>query len=113
MSFLGNKKAPAGTASRSRELLRKWRPQYIYIYIYYIYIYRCCQKHEGKHEIPSELILYGLKWKSVFLEKWQGFDVKMLQNCQISVKTFGLEDQYAIIFSLALWAEEPPEVHFF
>ena len=30
--------------------------------------------------VPLELILYGLKWKSVFLEKWQGFDVKMHQH---------------------------------
>ena len=37
----------------------------------------------------------------------------MHQNRQKSVKTFELEDQYAIMFSLALWAEEPPEVHFF
>ena len=29
------------------------------------------------------------------------------------MNTFELEDQYAIIFSLALWAEEPPEVDFF
>ena len=70
-------------------------------------------KNKGKHEIPSELILYGLKWKSAFLEKWQGFDVKMYQNRQNSVKTFGLEDQYAIIFSLALWPQEPHEIVFF
>ena len=44
---------------------------------------------------------------------WQGFDVKMHQNRQKSVKISKLEDQYGIIFSLALWAEEPPEVHFF
>ena len=37
----------------------------------------------------------------------------MHQNGQISMKTFGLEDQYAIIFGLALWAEEPPEIIFF
>ena len=37
----------------------------------------------------------------------------MHQNRQKSVKTSKLEDQYAIIFSLALWAEEPPEVDFF
>ena len=70
-------------------------------------------KNDTKHEIPLELILYGLKWKSVFLEKLQGFDVKMHQNRQNSVKTSELEDQYAIIFSLALWAEEPPEIIFF
>ena len=28
------------------------------------------------------------------------------------MKTSELEAQYAIIFGLALWAEEPPEVHF-
>ena len=58
---------------------------YIHIYIYYKYMYiyiyiGFVKTHEGKHEIPSELILYGLKWKSAFLEKWQGFDVKMHQN---------------------------------
>ena len=37
----------------------------------------------------------------------------MHQNCQIPLKTFELEDQYAIIFGLALWAEEPHEIHFF
>ena len=37
----------------------------------------------------------------------------MHQCRQVSVKTFELEDQYAIIFSLALWPEEPPEMHFF
>ena len=37
----------------------------------------------------------------------------MHQNRQQSVKTSELEDQDAIIFSLALWAEEPPEVDFF
>ena len=70
-------------------------------------------KKIGKHEIPSELILYGLKWKTCFLEKWQGIDVKMYQNCQTSVKTSELEDQYAVIFGLALWPEEPHEIHFF
>ena len=48
-----------------------------------------------------------------FLEKWQGFDVKMHQNRQKSVKTSELEDQYAIIFGLSLWAEEPHEINFF
>ena len=37
----------------------------------------------------------------------------MYQNGQISMKTFELEDQYAIIFSLALWPQEPHEIHFF
>ena len=36
----------------------------------------------------------------------------MHQNRQTPVKTFELEDRYAIIFGLALWAEEPPEVDF-
>ena len=64
-------------------------------------------------QIPSELILYGLKWKTVFWQKWQGIDVKMHQNRQKSVKTSELEDQYAIIFSLAPWSEEPREIDFF
>ena len=68
---------------------------------------------KGKHEIPSKLILYGLKWESAFLEKWQEIDVKMHQNCQKSVKTSELEDRYAVIFSLALWPEEPREIDFF
>ena len=84
-----------------------------YIYIYIIYIYRFRPKNEGKYEIPSELILYGLKWKSCFLEKWQGFDVKIHKNRQISMKTSELEDQYAIVFSLALWPQEPHEIHVF
>ena len=37
----------------------------------------------------------------------------MHQHCQNSVKTSELEDQYAIIFGLALWPQEPHEVHFF
>ena len=37
----------------------------------------------------------------------------MHQHCQNPVKTFELDAQYAIIFGLALWAEEPPEVMFF
>ena len=37
----------------------------------------------------------------------------MHQNCQNPVKTSKLEDQYAIIFGLALWPQEPCEVHFF
>ena len=37
----------------------------------------------------------------------------MRQNCQNPLKTFELEDQYAIIFGLALWAEEAYEVNFF
>ena len=37
----------------------------------------------------------------------------MYQNGQKSMKTSKLEDQYVIIFSLALWLEEPCEVHFF
>ena len=62
-------------------------------------------------QIPLEVILYGLKWKSAFLEKWQGFDVKMHQHCQKSVKkTSELEDQHAIIFSLALWPERRHEI---
>ena len=64
-------------------------------------------------QIPLELILYGLKWKSAFLETLQEFDIKMRQNCQKSVKTSELEDQYAIIFSLAPWSEEPREIDFF
>ena len=71
------------------------------------------QKCEAKLQIPLEVILYGLKWKSAFLEKWQGFDVKMHQNHQKSVKTSELEDRYAVIFSLALWPEEPREIDFF
>ena len=64
-------------------------------------------------QIPSELILYGLKWKTGFWQKWQGIDVKMHQNRQKSVKTSELEDQYAVIFSLAPWSEEPREIDFF
>ena len=37
----------------------------------------------------------------------------MHQNAQNPMKTFELEAQYAIIFGLALWAEEPHEIHFF
>ena len=37
----------------------------------------------------------------------------MHQNRQNSVKTSELEDQYAIIFGLALWPQEPREIHFF
>ena len=47
------------------------------------------------------------------IANWQGFDVKMHQNRQNSVKTFELEDQYAVIFSLSLWSEEPREIDFF
>ena len=36
----------------------------------------------------------------------------MHQNCQNPVKTFELEDQDAIIFGLALWLQEPHEIHF-
>ena len=64
-------------------------------------------------QIPSELILYGLKWKTGFWQKWQGIDVKMHQNRQKSVKTFELEDKYAVILGLALWPEEPREIDFF
>ena len=65
-----------------------------------------------KLQIPLEVILYGLKWKSAFLKKWQGFNVKMHQNRQKTVKTSELEDRYAIIFSLAPWSEEPREIDF-
>ena len=71
------------------------------------------QKCMEKLQIPLEVILYGLKWKSAFLEKWQGFYVNMYQNRQKSVKTSELEDRYAVIFSLALWSEEPREIDFF
>ena len=71
------------------------------------------QKCEAKLQIPLEVILYGLKWKSAFLEKLQEFDVKMHQNCQKSVKTSELEDRYAVMFSLALWPEEPREIDSF
>ena len=37
----------------------------------------------------------------------------MYQNRQESVKTSELEDQYAIISSLAPWSEEPREIDFF
>ena len=37
----------------------------------------------------------------------------MNQNRQKKVKTFELEDQYAIVFGLALWPQEPHEIHFF
>ena len=55
----------------------------------------------------------ALNVTGVFSEKLQGFDVKIDQNCQNPVKTSKLEDQYAIIFGLALWPQEPCEVHFF
>ena len=71
------------------------------------------KKTEEKDQIPLEAILYGLKWKSAFLEKWPGFDVKMHQNRQKTVQTSELEDQYAVIFSLAVWPEEPQEIDFF
>ena len=64
-------------------------------------------------QIPLELILHGLKRKTVFCQKWQGIDVKMHQNRQKSVKTSELEDRYAIMFSLAPWSEEPREIDFF
>ena len=67
----------------------------------------------GKLQIPLEVILYGLKWKSAFLEKWQGFDVNMYQHCQKTVKTSELEDQDAVIFGLVLCPEEPREIDFF
>ena len=38
---------------------------------------------------------------------------KMHQNYQKTVQTSELEDQYAVIFSLALWPEEPREIDFF
>ena len=66
-----------------------------------------------KLQIPLQVILYGLKWKSAFSEKWQGFNVKVHQNPQKSVKTSDLEDRYAVIFSLALWPEELREIDFF
>ena len=71
------------------------------------------QTCKEKLQIPLDVILYCLKWKSAFLEKWQGFDIKMHQNGQQSVKTSELEDRYAVIFSLALWSEEPREMDFF
>ena len=37
----------------------------------------------------------------------------MHQNRKKTIKTFELEDQYAIIFSLAPWSEEPREIDFF
>ena len=54
-----------------------------------------------------------LNMEKCFFKKWQGFDVKMHQNRQKSVKTSELEDRYAVIFSLALWPEEPQEIDFF
>ena len=48
-----------------------------------------------------------------YLEKMQGIDVKMNQKRQKTIKTSELEDQDAIIFSLALWPEEPREIVFF
>ena len=60
-----------------------------------------------------EAILYGLKWKSAFLEKLPGFDVKMHQNHQTTIQTSELEDQDAVIFSLAVWPGEPQEIDFF
>ena len=49
----------------------------------------------------------------MFSEKWQGFYVKMHQEGKNTVKTSELEDQYVIIFGLALWPQEPHEIHFF
>ena len=64
-------------------------------------------------EIPLEVILYGLKWKSAVLEKWPGFDVKMHQNRRKTVQTLELEDQDAVILGLVVWPEEPREIRFF
>ena len=64
-------------------------------------------------KVPLEPILYGLTWIDTFLEKWRGFDVKMHQIHQKTVQTSELEDQYAVIFSLSLWSEEPREIDFF
>ena len=89
-------------------VLEFWRPREhcLEAQIYY-------QTYEEKMQTPLELILYGLKWRSVFLDKWLGFDAKMYQNRQKTVKTSELEDRYAVIFSLALWPEEPREIDFF
>ena len=54
-----------------------------------------------------------LRVEKCFFSKHIEVDVKMHQNRQISVKASELEDQYAIIFSLALWPQEPHEIHFF
>ena len=37
----------------------------------------------------------------------------MHKHCQNPMKTSELEDQYAVIFSLAVWPEEPREIDFF
>ena len=71
------------------------------------------QKCVEKLQVPLDVILDGSKWKSGFLEKWQGINGQMYQNRQKSVKTSELEDRYAVIFSLALWPEEPREINFF
>ena len=71
------------------------------------------QKCVEKLQVPLDVILDGSKWKSGFLEKWQGINGQMHQNRQKSVKTSELEDRYAVIFSLALWPEEPREIDFF
>ena len=70
-------------------------------------------KTEGKTADSFVTNIIWLKMEKRLSEKLQRVDVKMHQNCQTSVKTFELEEQYAIIFSLALWPEEPHEVPFF
>ena len=70
------------------------------------------EKCVEKLQIPLEVILSCLKCQSVFLEKSRGIDAKMHPNGHKTVKTFELEDQCAISFSLSTWPEEPREIDF-
>ena len=46
------------------------------------------------------------------MEKWN-VTCKNAVEIQIMINLWKLEDQYTIIFLLALWPEEPWEIHFF
>ena len=71
------------------------------------------QKEVQKSEFSLELIFCIVKTENRFLPKNWNFDGNFQSKSQFLVKTSKLEDQYTKLFNLALWPEEPPEIHFF
>ena len=72
-----------------------------------------CNKNVRKTTDVIRICIRWLKVIKCFSKKYHKVHIKMYPNCSKSIKTSELEDQYAVMFSLAPWPEEPYEVHSF
>ena len=122
--FLLKKKQNQRQHRRNRAQKEVGKTEFSVLYrqkIFVLYSQKIClvqtehsaQKKVPKSQISLELIFCIVKTENRFLPKNWNFDGNFQSKSQFLVKTSKLEDQYTKLFNLALWPEEPPEIHFF